>query len=71
MPRLKDNTHPMTRLLLGYQINGANLSVALPCAPDTARRKIKDPTRLTLGDLKTIHNKFGIPYDAIKEVMFG
>ena len=67
MPRLKDNTHPMTRLLLGYEINGANLSAALGCAPLTARKKIRDPSLLTLGDLKTIHFKFGIPVDVIRE----
>ena len=69
MPRLRDSTHPMTRLLLGYEINGANLSTVLGCAPDTARKKIKDPSRLTLGDLKLIHYKFGVPLEDLRERM--
>ena len=66
MPRLKDSTHPLTRLLRGYEINGANLSKALGCAEETARKKIYDPNRLTVGDLKIIHYKFGIPVEDIR-----
>lgn len=71
MPRLRDNTHPMTRLLLGYNINGANLSAVLGCAPDTARKKIRDPARLTIRDLQIIHFKFGVPVEEIRGRLFG
>ena len=67
MPRLRDCTHPMARLLRGYQINGANLAVALGCAPKTARAKLEHPDKLTLGDLQTIHLAFGVPYDELRE----
>ena len=70
MPRLRDTTHPMTRLLRGYDINGANLSKAIGCAPNTARRKLKDPERLTLGDLRAIHYKFGVPLGDMREAAF-
>ena len=67
MPRLRDSTPPMTRLLLGYQVNGANLASVLQCAPKTARAKIADPERLTLGDLKAIHRAYGVPADELRE----
>ena len=67
VPRLRDSTPPMTRLLLGYQVNGANLASVLRCAPKTARAKIADPERLTLGDLKAIHNAYGVPVGEIRE----
>ena len=67
VPRLRDSTNPMTRLLKGYDINGANLAVALSCAPKTARAKLENPDKLTLGDLRVIHYRFGIPCDEIRE----
>ena len=67
MPRLMDSTPPMTRLLLGYHVNGANLSEVLRCAPKTARAKIADPDKLTLGDLRAIHNAYGVPMNEIRE----
>lgn len=69
MPRLKDSTHPLTRLLRGYEINGANLAKALGCAEETARKKIQDPNRLTVGDLTAIHIKFGVPIEDIRELV--
>ena len=59
----------MTRLLRGYEINGANLATALGCAEVTARKKLNDPTRLTLGDLEKIHYKFGVPCESIRELV--
>ena len=69
MPRTRDTTHPLTRLLRGYEVNGKSLSVALGCAEETARKKLNDPNRLTVGDLTKIHNKFGIPVDDIRELV--
>ena len=67
MPRIKDNTDPLTRLLKGYGVNGNNLSVAINSSPATARKKIYEPQRLTLGDLKAIQFKFGIPVNELRE----
>ena len=66
LPSGKDTTHPLTRLLRGYEVNGRNLSVALGCAEETARKKLKDPMRITLGDLRVIHNKFGVPIEDLR-----
>ena len=67
MPRLRDSTHPMERLLRGYGINGANLAHAIGCAEVTARKKLTDPMRLTLGDLSAIHSRFGVPVNELRE----
>lgn len=61
--------HPMTRLLRGYEVNGSNLAVALGCAEVTARKKLRDPDKLTLGDLRKIHRKFGISPNELKGVI--
>lgn len=66
MPRLRNEVHPMTRLLLSYQLNGNNLSGAIHCSPSTARKKIKDPQFLTIGDMVAIHRKFGVPLDSLR-----
>lgn len=66
MPRLRDTVKPMTRLLWSYEVNGASLANALKCAPKTARTKIENPDKLTLGDLTIIHRRFGIPVDDMR-----
>lgn len=66
MPRLRNEVHPMTRLLLSYQLNGNNLSACIGCSPATARRKIVEPQRLTVGDMLAIHRRFGVPLDDLR-----
>lgn len=67
MPKLRaKEVHPMTRLLLSYQVNGNNLSDVIHSSPATARRKIVEPERLTMGDMLAINKKFGIPVDEIR-----
>ena len=66
MPRVRDSTHPMTRLLRGYSINGNNLAATIKSSPATARKKIEKPEYLTVGDLIAIHRKFGIPMDDLR-----
>ena len=66
MPRLRNEVHPMTRLLLSYQLNGNNLSACIGCSPATARKKIRNPMYLTMGDMITIHYKFGVPLDDLR-----
>jgi len=69
MPKLRE-TRPdfdaMGRLLRGYGANGAQLSIAIGCARETALRKLDDPSRLTLGDLARASKAFGIPMDEIR-----
>ena len=68
MPRLRDApVHPLTRLMLSYQVNGNNLSVAIHSSPATARKKLNNPQYLTVGDLNALHTKFGIPVNELRE----
>ena len=69
MPRVKTMQPDyacMGRLLRGYGINGANLADALGCAPATARKKLSEPKRLTLGDLSKISCRYSVPMDDIR-----
>ena len=72
MPRLRQ-TQPdyaaLGRLLRGYGANGQTLSMALGCAPATARKKLAEPKHLTLGDLSCISHKFGIPFDEVRNAI--
>ena len=67
MPRPRDAlVHPLTRLLKSYDINGNNLSMAIHSSPATARKKIIEPSYLTVGDMMAIHRKFGVPIDDLR-----
>ena len=66
MPRLRNEVHPMTKLLWSYRANGNNLSEILHCSPATARKKIAQPQFLTMGDMLAIHRQFGVPLDDLR-----
>lgn len=59
----------MTRLLKGYDMNGATLGKVLGCSPPTARAKINNPERLTLGDLDKLRRVGHIPLEEIREAI--
>ena len=69
MPRLRNEVHPMTRLLKSYDLNGNNLSACIGSSPATARRKIIEPERLTVGDLMAINRKWAIPLDDLRRAI--
>jgi len=59
----------MARLLLGYGLSAPRLAVVLNVSAPTARERLNDPSRLTLGDLDRI-NRFGhIPLNEIREAI--
>jgi hypothetical protein len=59
----------MTRLLLGYGLSAPKLAEVLDVTPPTARGKLYDPARLTLGDVDRI-NRFGhVPLDELREAI--
>lgn len=59
----------MTRLLKGYGLTAPKLAEVLDVSPPTARQRLDDPSRLTLGDLDRI-NRFGhVPLDEIREAI--
>ena len=55
------------RLLCSYEINAPKLADALGVTPMTARKKLNDPSKLTLNDLKNIHKKLHINWAEIRE----
>lgn len=57
----------MTRLLKGYDMNGVTLGKVLGCSAPTARGKIDNPERLTLGDLDKLRRVGHIPLEELKE----
>lgn len=59
----------MTRLLKGYDMNGVTLGKVLGCSAPTARGKIENPERLTLGDLDKLRRVGHIPLEEIKEAL--
>lgn len=59
----------MTRLLKGYNMNGVTLGKVLGCSAPTARGKIDNPERLTLGDLDKLRRVGHIPLEEIKEAL--
>ena len=72
MPRVKTTQTDyacMGRLLRSYGANGVNLAAALKCDPATARRKLAEPQRLTLGDLSKISTHYAIPMNDIREAV--
>lgn len=72
MPRtiiLNKKTHEMTRLLLGYGINGNTLAPVINSCPATARKKIAEPKYLTVGDLMAINRKWAIPLDELRRAI--
>ena len=69
VPKKQPPFSRMARLLRGYGFNGNNLCDILSVSPPTARAKIEDPTRLTLGDLDKLRRSGHIPWDEIKEAL--
>ncbi len=70
MPYLKPQKQPfdkLHRLLLGYGLNGENLSAALSCSATTARKRISEPGTISLKELSQISRKYHIPIDEIRE----
>lgn len=57
----------MTRLLKGYGMNGITMGEVLGCSAPTARGKIENPERLTLGDLDKLRRVGHIPLEELKE----
>lgn len=66
MQKTNNTIHPMSRLLYSYKINGVSLANAIGCCEPTARKKLLNPDKLTLGDLRKIHRAFKIPCEEIK-----
>ena len=69
MPRLrqtKSEFAALSRLLRGYGANGSDIANVLGCAPATARKKLAEPKRFTVGDLSDLSKHYGIPFEEVR-----
>ena len=67
MPRLKDRTDPMRRLLNTYELNNCRrLSAVLGVSPATAGRRINDPGELTAAELRRLATHGHIPIEEVR-----
>ena len=67
MPYRKDKTQPLTRLLRGYgYTTGPELAKILGVTAPTARSKLLDPKKLTVGDLEKVEKLGHIPIEEIR-----
>lgn len=69
MPYVKPREVPFTKmrcLLLGYGMNGPALARILGCTPGTARLRLAEPERITLGDIRKLNVKGHIPLEELR-----
>ena len=72
MPYIKPRAKPfeqMNRLLLGYGLNGVKLSRIIGTSQPTAKKKLDNPSLLTLAEIDLIHRNAHIPYDELREAI--
>lgn len=68
MPRLKKREGPYDKLLFllrGYELGGDELAAVIGCSRATGYKRLKDPGKLTIADLRKI-NRAGVPIDEIR-----
>lgn len=68
MPYKKPKEIPfqaITELIRGKGITPPKLAVILECSPNTARSKMKNPSKFTLDDLTKIHHRGHLKKDAL------
>jgi hypothetical protein len=59
----------MGRLLKGYGMTAARLAEILNVSTPTARQRLAEPERLTLGDLDRINRKGHVPLEELREAI--
>lgn len=59
----------MGRLLKGYGLTAAKLAEILEVSTPTARQRLAEPERLTLGDLDRINRAGHIPMEELREAI--
>ena len=70
MPYVKEKEDPIAPMLRAAGVtDGAKLAKVLGCTHPTALRKLREPWRLTVEDLRRIHRIGHVPIDAIREAL--
>lgn len=70
MPRLKVREVPYAKigkLCKSYDINAPKLAAILDCSRPTAKKKLDNPSCLTIADLDKINRRGGVPLEEIRE----
>lgn len=69
MPYIKQRERSfdkMRKLLLAEELNATRLAEVLGCSRNTAKSRIDNPERITLGELAEISRKAHVPVDSIR-----
>ena len=70
MPYIKTKEDPINPMLRAANINtGVQLAKVLGCTRPTAMRKIRDPGRLTVEDLRKINRTGHVPIEDIRAAL--
>ena len=69
MPYIPKKIPALQQLLRGKGFSGENLAPIIQCSPNTARKKIRDPALLTVGDLELINRRGHVPIEEIREAI--
>lgn len=70
MPKLKDRTDALRRVLNAYELNnGPALAVVLGCSRGTALARIKAPETLTVEELRRISLRGHVPVDELRAAL--
>lgn len=70
MPKLKDRTDAMRRLLNAYELNnGTRLAPVIGCSRATAYKRVKDPGELTLDELRRLSTRGHIPIEEVRAAL--
>ncbi len=70
MPKLKDRTDALRRVLNAYELNnGPALASVLGCSRGTALSRIKAPETLTVEELRRISLRGHVPVDELRAAL--
>ena len=72
MPYLKKRDEPfapLRRLLIGYGLNASHLAPVIGKNENTARERLKNLDKMTLGELRSIALKGHIPVEELREAI--
>jgi len=70
VPKLKDRTDTMRRLLNAYELNnGSRLAPVLGVSRATAYNRIKDPGELTVDELRRLSTHGHIPIEEVRAAL--
>lgn len=70
MPYTKRKTDELALLLGKYDLkSGRKLATILDCSPPTAYKRVRDPSLLTVGDLRKLARRGHIPMDELRAAL--